>query len=43
MPVGGGVYAEANRAATEARDAFAQRNPRKSFEQFEKKWKKGRR
>lgn len=43
QPLGGQAYAEANSAAAEAREAFAQREPRKSFDVFEKRWKKGRR
>ena len=42
VPVGGDTYTTANNVAEEARQEFARREPRLSFEQFEKRWRRRR-
>jgi hypothetical protein len=43
QPLGGAAYSEANDVAAAARESFAQREPRKTFDEFEKRWRKGKR
>lgn len=42
QPLGGAVYTQANEAAAGARADFERREPRKSLDEFEKSFKKGR-
>jgi hypothetical protein len=43
VPFGGAVYTAANEVASAVRAEFAQREPLQSLDQFERRWKKGRR